>query len=191
VTNPATGLAYTQPQIDAIKFNKFDVNGDGVVNRDDAKYVDRNVGKNYTSLTDVLGTNDDLVAAELNDNNGITHIITGPGSDGTGTSDFKLLRGNLGALLLDGDADISGTVDTVDFNILVSNFSQNVTRWSQGDFDFNGSVDTVDFNLQVANFGSSAPGASIGGLVPEPSTIGLMSFGVASLLRRRRTLLAD
>ena len=62
VTNPATGLANTQPDINALKFDKFDVNGDGVVNRADAQYVDRNVGKNYTTLSDVLGTTDNLIS---------------------------------------------------------------------------------------------------------------------------------
>src|SRR5262249_51203119 len=144
VNNPSTGLPYTQPQVDALKFNKFDVNGDGVVNRADAQYVDRNVGKNYTVLADVLSTNDDLISAELNDNNIITHIATGPGSDGTGTSDFKLIREALAGSLLDGDANFDGAVDTVDFNTLASNFGASVTRWSQTDFNFDGTVDTVD-----------------------------------------------
>ena len=47
----------------------------------------------------MLSTTDDLVAAELNDNNAITHILSG------GTSDFKLIRDALGpGMLLDGDA---------------------------------------------------------------------------------------
>src|SRR5262249_23643900 len=65
VTNPATGNPFTQPEVDALKFSKFDTNGDGVVNRADAQYVDRNVGKNYTVLTDAISTYDDLVSAEL------------------------------------------------------------------------------------------------------------------------------
>jgi hypothetical protein len=47
----------------AEQFKQLDTNGDGLFNRADAQYVDRNVGKNYTNLNDVLGTNDDLIAA--------------------------------------------------------------------------------------------------------------------------------
>jgi len=111
-------LGFTQSQADAKKFNKFDVNNDGVVTRADAQYVDHNVGKNYTNLNDALSTNDDLVAAELQDNNSITHTITGPGSDGTGDSDFHMMRVALGASLRDGDGNFDGQVNTGDFNVL-------------------------------------------------------------------------
>jgi hypothetical protein len=33
LVNPATGVAYTQPEANALKFDKFDVNGDGLRNR--------------------------------------------------------------------------------------------------------------------------------------------------------------
>src|SRR5262249_19806855 len=53
---------------------------------------------------------------------------------------------------LTGDADVSGTVDTIDFNRLAASFSQTGKMWSNGDFNYDGTVDTVDFNLLAANF---------------------------------------
>src|SRR5439155_2301178 len=64
-----------------------------------------------------------------------------------------------------GDANLDGTVDSVDFNNLASNFSQSGRSWSQGDFNYDNTVDSVDFNLLASNFsltlaaalGSDAP----------------------------------
>jgi autotransporter-associated beta strand protein len=88
-----------------------------------------------------------------------------------------------------GDANLDGTVDTVDFNLLASSFSATGKDWFNGDFNYDGSVDTVDFNLLAANFGQmlSAPSPAIGSLVPEPASllsIGLIAAG--SVVRRRR-----
>jgi autotransporter-associated beta strand protein len=90
-----------------------------------------------------------------------------------------------------GDANISGTVDTVDFNLLVANFSQTGKSWYDGDFDHNGTVDTVDFNQLVANFSKvlAAPAGVPGSLlVPEPASgITVASLAALGLRRRRRT----
>jgi autotransporter-associated beta strand protein len=85
-----------------------------------------------------------------------------------------------------GDANLDGTVDTVDFNNLASNFSQS-GNWSQGDFNFDGVVDTVDFNLLAANFSQSLPASGLGSLVPEPiSLLSVGLFGFAATARRRQ-----
>ena len=188
VINPSTSQNYTQTEVEALKFDKFDVNNDGARNRTDAIIVDRNVGKNYTSFTDVLSTFDDLVAAELNDNNAITHVLS------AGTSDFKLIRDALGTALLSGDANIDGNVNLADFNTLAANFGQSVDRWSRADFDFNGLVNLADFNLLAANFGLSAGAsgptpddwAGLGAAVPEPGNATLMALGAVALGQRRR-----
>ena len=89
-----------------------------------------------------------------------------------------------------GDANLDGVVDTTDFNILASNFSGSGKRWSQADFNYDGATDTVDFNLLASNFSAVVPAASaasIGALVPEPSSILAIVFtGVLSLPRTRR-----
>src|SRR5439155_7228828 len=46
-----------------------------------------------------------------------------------------------------GDANLDGSVDTLDFNLLAVNFSSTGSTWTQGDFDYSGTTDTVDFNL--------------------------------------------
>jgi len=89
-----------------------------------------------------------------------------------------------------GDSNVDGVVDTVDFNLLASNFSQSGKSWQDGDYNFDGTVDTVDFNLLASNFGKaplpSSP-AELGGLVPEPTAVSLLAIGaIAGLSRRRR-----
>lgn len=72
-----------------------------------------------------------------------------------------------------------------------------------GDFDFNGVVDGKDFLFWQANYGVStdgddlltweanygtvAPISASSAAVPEPSAMGLLSFGVALLFRRRHS----
>ena len=89
-----------------------------------------------------------------------------------------------------GDANIDGTVDTIDFNQVAANFSGSSKDWNQGDFNYDGTVDSVDFNLLASNFGQVRPGAAsqLGGLVPEPATGGLIvgALSVLGLARRRR-----
>src|SRR5204863_4394189 len=56
-----------------------------------------------------------------------------------------------------GDADLNGTVDTIDFNALAVNFSRSGKVWADGDFNYSGTVDTIDFNLLASNFARSSP----------------------------------
>src|SRR5205085_10925941 len=87
-----------------------------------------------------------------------------------------------------GDADLNGTVDTIDFNLLAANFSQSGKVWTDGDFDYSGTVDTIDFNLLASNFSLAlaGPGAGVGTLVPEPTAIGITLIAGSGLLRRRK-----
>ena len=58
------------------------------------------------------------------------------------------------------DANRDKSVDTVDFNILASNFGQVGKTFSQGNFSYDagGNVDTIDFNLLAGSFGHTLPG---------------------------------
>jgi autotransporter-associated beta strand protein len=92
-----------------------------------------------------------------------------------------------------GDANMDGSVDTVDFNILASNFSQSSKNWTDGDFNYDTVVDTVDFSLLASNFGQTLPAASaasslgsVGALVPEPGFAGLATIIGGMLIARRR-----
>jgi len=57
-----------------------------------------------------------------------------------------------------GDANLSGNVDTIDFNIVASNFNKTNKIWSDGDFDYQQDVDTIDFNLLASTFGNTGLG---------------------------------
>jgi hypothetical protein len=46
------------------------------------------------------------------------------------------------------------TVDTLDFNVLASNFGQSGKNFTDGDFNYDQVVDTLDFNLLASNFGT-------------------------------------
>jgi hypothetical protein len=50
------------------------------------------------------------------------------------------------------DADHSRTIDTVDFNLLASNFGGTGKTFGQGDFNYDTAVDTVDFNILASRF---------------------------------------
>ena len=88
-----------------------------------------------------------------------------------------------------GDADLSGIVNSDDFNVLAANYGKSGT-WATGDFDGNGIVNSDDFNLLAANYGwsrtaSSIPNSMPLGLatntrVPEPISL-VLSLGLLSI----------
>jgi hypothetical protein len=91
-----------------------------------------------------------------------------------------------------GDANLDGTVDTLDFNSLAANFGKTGQYWNKGDFNYDGVIDTLDFNSLAANFGHSLPteataSSGAGALVPEPSAITLLGALAVALRPRRRT----
>jgi hypothetical protein len=62
---------------------------------------------------------------------------------------------NYERLSIDGDADLNGTVNLLDFNALATNFGKSGQSWQQGDFDGNGSVNISDFNKLASQFGKT------------------------------------
>lgn len=79
-------------------------------------------------------------------------------------------------LLLPGDANLDGTVDLADFNLLKLAFG---TTDLLSDFNGDLTVNLSDFNLLKANFGAQTP-------VPEPAGMWLAAGGVLAAVRRRR-----
>src|SRR5207248_5322707 len=94
-----------------------------------------------------------------------------------------------------GDANLDGTVDTLDFNSLAANFGGTGKVWSQADFNYDGTVDTLDFNNLAANFGQQladgsggggAGAANVGALVPEPTSAAKIALSLGVLATARR-----
>jgi hypothetical protein len=54
-----------------------------------------------------------------------------------------------------GDADLDGTVNDVDFTVLLNNWGSGST-WSECDFNADGTVDDTDFTMLLNNWGYSA-----------------------------------
>jgi hypothetical protein len=73
-----------------------------------------------------------------------------------------------------GDANYDGTVNSMDFDVLVSNYGTLAqATWAMGDFDADEKVTSTDFNLLAGNFGESTS-AALGVNVPEPSLLSLL-----------------
>ena len=118
--------------------------------------------------------------------------------DGNGTVDaadrdrWLMLAGtkSTGAPYQLGDADLDGTVDATDLNVLGLHWQvTNATSWEQGDFDGDGNVNATDLNAVGVNWLKRAPEEATA--VPEPSVATLLaiiciaSLGVGN--RRHKT----
>jgi len=57
--------------------------------------------------------------------------------------------------VLAGDANRDRSVDTIDFNILASNFGLAGKTFTQGNFNYDNTVDTIDFNILASRFGQT------------------------------------
>jgi len=60
--------------------------------------------------------------------------------------------------------------------------------WVQGDFNYDGTVNSLDFNFVATNFNLSLPAAPapvLGSLVPEPLSLSILPAGALLLLGRR------
>ena len=85
-----------------------------------------------------------------------------------------------------GDANLDGKVNALDFNAVATNFGDSAKLWYEGDFNYDGQVDTTDFTSLAQNFGQTLSAPALGTLVPEPTAV---TFGVVAafaLLPRRR-----
>lgn len=90
-----------------------------------------------------------------------------------------------------GDIDLDGIVTSVDFNTFAAGYGKSGNAiWADGDNNYDGAVNTIDFNFLVGNFGLAAvggslPGASLGSVIPEPSTL-MVVPATGFFIRRRR-----
>ena len=88
---------------------------------------------------------------------------------------------------LQGDADLSGSVNLDDFTRLAAGFGSG-TVWTQGDFTYDGLVNLDDFTALAANFGQPLPADAARASVPEPGSCAgvLGAVTIASLFSRGR-----
>ena len=72
-----------------------------------------------------------------------------------------------------GDANLDGSTNLNDFNVLAGNFGQTGRRWVRGDNDYNLTINLADFNRLAAGFGGSglAPDGANFGRAPATSRI--------------------
>jgi hypothetical protein len=98
-------------------------------------------------------------------------------------------------LVGNGDANLDGSVNLVDFNRLANNFGTSNRVWSDGDFNYDGNVNLIDFNLLARNFGASfaaeAQGAALRpgagpGAGPGPGAGARAGAGASGLLDELR-----
>lgn len=155
-------------------FNKFDVNRDGRVNRQDAKIVDAFVGKDYRNLDDQLG------AVVRTDVNPAGTAFTGSVASDAGTglldpaSPANSAIPRVGINLVDVELNDNGVIThkleggdsdakRIVFNLQgrdvtparTGNEGDAVNQLLNGDADFDGQVGPGDFNLLATNFGKT------------------------------------
>lgn len=116
--------------------------------------------------------------------NGLTTSASIIGQTGLGFVDDPQSESVSVAYAYYGDANLDGSVNSLDFTRLASHFN-GAGAWAQGDFNYDGIVNAMDFNALASNFGRpSLSAAATDSLVPEPAILGTLAIAIC--LRRRR-----
>ncbi|MEN6451834.1 MAG: autotransporter-associated beta strand repeat-containing protein [Thermoguttaceae bacterium] len=87
-----------------------------------------------------------------------------------------------------GDTDLGGIVNNDDLARLLSALGGTDCVWQQGDFNYDAKVNNDDLAMLLSNLGKTFAGfggakaQALGGAVPEPSTLVLLTVGLVSLI---------
>lgn len=84
-----------------------------------------------------------------------------------------------------GDANLDGTVDQFDLNIVQGNWGQTGLGWAGGDMNGNGVVEMADQGYVLRNWGWSRNSTNPLTSLPEPAVAALVGLGAVTMLRRR------
>jgi hypothetical protein len=60
-----------------------------------------------------------------------------------------------------GDANLDGSVNSLDFNALAGHFNASNQNWDSGEFNYNSVVNALDFNALASTFGQTLPGTAL------------------------------
>jgi hypothetical protein len=194
------GMHYTASGLPQIDFNEKgtstidaitsylpgDFNRDGEVNQADVALFDNT---SVLKPRGVTTTNPDNFKFDMNGDTNQNASSTIVPTAIVDYADVKIFQQFYG--FANGDANMDGTVNALDFNALANGFGGTSDVWVQGDFNGDNTVNSADFAILAANYGvtmplggSAAPAAVLGSVVPEPISLSLLP--AAALLLRRR-----
>ncbi len=154
---------------DLVDPTKFDFDGDGVLDVDDADQLVRAI------VADSADVQFDLTGDAVVDHADLTRWLAVAARENDLIAPYVL-----------GDADLDGAVDVSDLNALAQNWLGTPNAWQFGDFNADGIVNAGDLNKLGQNWLSSIPMAAPKQVVPEPSGWNLLTICLACIVIRRR-----
>ena len=148
-----------------------DFNRDGLLNQQDVALFDT---PSVIQPRGTITTNSSLFKFDMNAD-AVAGTATSTPNAIIDYADVKVFQQFYG--FLNGDANMDGTVNALDFNAVASNFGSSGMVWPEGDFNGDNVVNTLDFAYIAQNFGMtsappSVPSLSLAALaLPSPNQL--------------------